>query len=135
MELNTRANDDDEKGKGMPRGRWNSSIRYLWDSWKSRGEFLKAQLQMFAILILAWCGNNWPVSYPRDENEDHTMFWVMNSVLAVTTILSLKHDPAISSKGIQVLSRDQTEEWKGWMQWAFIMVRVIILLNPRLEAF
>jgi uncharacterized integral membrane protein len=49
------------------------------------------------------------------------MFWVMNACLLVAAAFTMKHDTTVSSRGIQLLSRAQTEEWKGWMQWAFIM--------------
>jgi len=35
-------------------------------------------------------------------------------------IYTMKHEPG--TRGVQLLSRDQTEEWKGWMQFVFIMV-------------
>lgn len=96
--------------------------RNLWGHWKSRDEFVKAQKHVAGILALAFVGNNWPASYPRDENENAAMFWVMNVAILVAALVTLQHDANGSSRGIQPLSRYQTEEWKGWMQWAFIMV-------------
>jgi len=87
--------------------------------WKGRKEFLFAQAQVAVILALAHVGNTWPNSYPRNENHNPTMFWVMNACLGVAALMSLKHEP--STRGVQLLSRSQTEEWKGWMQFAFIM--------------
>jgi uncharacterized integral membrane protein len=46
------------------------------------------------------------------------MFWAMNGALFVAALVTLKHEP---SDRITILSRHQTEEWKGWMQWAFIL--------------
>jgi len=89
--------------------------------WKSRKEFVMAQVQVAVILVIAYIGNNWPVSYPRNDNHDPTMFWVMNGGLFIAFLATLKHDKEASSRGVQLLSRPQTEEWKGWMQWAFIM--------------
>jgi len=91
------------------------------NNWKSRKDFLLAQAQVVVILVIAYIGNNWPVSYPRNDNHDPTMFWAMNAALFVASIATLKHDKNASSRGVQLLSRPQTEEWKGWMQWAFIM--------------
>lgn len=91
--------------------------------WKGRKDFLKAQAQVAVILVIATIGNNWPTSYHRNENHKPFMFWIMNAVLLVASILTLKHDANGSQRGVQLLSRPQTEEWKGWMQWAFIMVR------------
>lgn len=91
------------------------------NEWKSRKAFLLAQLQVVVIVVIAYIGNNWPVSYPRDDNHDPAMFWVMNGALFIAMLATLKHDPNASSRGVQLLSRPQNEEWKGWMQWAFIM--------------
>jgi hypothetical protein len=107
--------------------RWKSHpamslLTNLWDHWKSRDDFCRAQMQVAGILVLAWCGNNWPKSYPRDDNENAAMFWLMNAVITIAAVATMKHDPNGSSHGVQVLSRNQTEEWKGLMQWVFIMV-------------
>ena len=89
--------------------------------WKSRKEFALAQAQVCVILAIAYLGNTWSSTYPRNENHDPRMFWIMNGALAVVALATLKHDPNAASRGVQLLSRPQTEEFKGWMQWAFIM--------------
>ena len=99
-----------------------SLTNILMKHWKGRKEFLSAQGQVAVILLVAFVGNNWPKSYHRNENHNPPMFWVMNALLLVAAIATLKHDSNASSRGVQLLSRSQTEEWKGWMQWAFIMV-------------
>jgi N-acetylneuraminate 9-O-acetyltransferase len=104
----------------------DSDLKYtkdmsIFSQWKSRKEFLYAQLQVVVIVVIAYIGNTWSVSYPRNDNHDPSMFWVLNVALLIAAVLTLKHDPNGSSRGVQLLSRPQTEEWKGWMQWAFIM--------------
>jgi hypothetical protein len=96
----------------------------IFPSWTGKMDFLKAQAQVAAILVIAAIGNLWPVAYKRNDNHNPTMFWVMNAGLLVVSLYTLKHDKEGSARGVQLLSRPQTEEWKGWMQWAFIMVRV-----------
>jgi 10 TM Acyl Transferase domain found in Cas1p len=91
--------------------------------WKGRDEFLSAQGQVAVVLIIAYIGNNWEPSYPRNDNHSMPMFWAMNGLILIVALATMKHDPDGSARGIQLLSRSQTEEWKGWMQWAFIMVR------------
>eukprot|EP00594_Rhizosolenia_setigera_P013223 CAMPEP_0178960642 /NCGR_PEP_ID=MMETSP0789-20121207/13088_1 /TAXON_ID=3005 /ORGANISM="Rhizosolenia setigera, Strain CCMP 1694" /LENGTH=432 /DNA_ID=CAMNT_0020644035 /DNA_START=214 /DNA_END=1512 /DNA_ORIENTATION=- len=49
------------------------------------------------------------------------MFWLMNLLLLIGAIATWKHTPKPASRGVTFLNRGQTEEWKGWMQWAFIM--------------
>lgn len=96
-------------------------MNLLSNHWKGRKDFLLAQGQIAVVLVVAYVGNNWPHSYPRNENAKPYMFWAMNALLLIAGIATLKHDGNSSSRGVQLLSRPQTEEWKGWMQWAFIM--------------
>lgn len=99
-----------------------SVLSAILAGWKGRNDFLKAQAFVAGILVLAYVGNTWPRSYDRNLNKDPTMFWLANLGLFLAAMASWKHDPSSSSRGVQLLSRAQTEEWKGWMQWAFIMV-------------
>ena len=107
---------DDPSGKKKKKTMW-------LNHWKTRKDFLIAQGSIAIVLLVAYVGNNWPHTYHRNENHNPQMFWIMNTVLAIAAIASLKHDANGSARGVQLLSRPQTEEWKGWMQWAFIMVR------------
>lgn len=43
------------------------------------------------------------------------MFWCMAVMLLVASVLNVR-----KSKGGDVLNREQTEEWKGWMQFMFL---------------
>jgi hypothetical protein len=99
-----------------------SVVTQVFQSWKGAKEFGLAQLQVAVILTLAWCGNNFPKSYPRNDNHNMPMFYAMNAAFLLAGLMTLHHDVQGSSRGVQLLSRPQTEEWKGWMQWAFIMV-------------
>ncbi len=44
------------------------------------------------------------------------MFWSVALILLVSSALNVH-----TSKGGDVLNREQTEEWKGWMQFMFLM--------------
>lgn len=44
------------------------------------------------------------------------MFWCVALMLLVSSLLNVR-----KSKGGDVLNREQTEEWKGWMQFMFLM--------------
>ena len=89
--------------------------------WSSRRDFLLAQAQVAAILFIANLGNNFPNSYPRNDNVNPTMFWVVCGGMAVAALATMKHVDSDPRRGVQLLGRAQTEEWKGWMQFAFIM--------------
>ena len=96
--------------------------RIVQHQWKGNMDFVYAQAQVVLILAIAYIGNNWKYTYPRNENQNYTLFWGMNVFILVVGLTTMKHTPSHRST-IQILSRSQTEEWKGWMQWAFIMVR------------
>jgi 10 TM Acyl Transferase domain found in Cas1p len=100
----------------------------LFKHWKGASDFGKAQVQVMIVLLIAYIGNNWKYSYHRNDNHNVGMFWIMNAVLLIAGLCTLQHEPSRLHRStgqpiIQLLSRPQTEEWKGWMQWAFIMVR------------
>lgn len=88
--------------------------------WKGRNDFLKAQVQVAVILGIAHLGNNWPQSYPRNDNHDPRMYWIMVGAMLLAALASIRRDKKTSTR-VVMLSRSQTEEWKGFMQWAFIM--------------
>jgi hypothetical protein len=95
--------------------------------WKGRHEFFSAQAQVAVVLLIAYIGDRWPKSYPRNDNHDPRMFWICNACLLVAALVTLKREENGSARGIQLLSRPQTEEWKGWMQWAFILVSELMI--------
>ena len=122
LPINKAAEEKEEEQEQDPKfGNKKRSLMMFLNNWKGRKDFLLAQVQVAVILGIAYIGNTWKTTYPRNDNHDPRMFWVMNASLLVASVVTLKHDPKASSRGVQLLSRPQTEEWKGWMQWAFIM--------------
>ncbi|CAD7967689.1 unnamed protein product [Amoebophrya sp. A25] len=89
--------------------------------------FLAAQCQLGLVCLVAHVGNNWPQSYPRNENANPRMFWASVCVcliLGASTFTKRRGPSGGGSKStartVTPLCREQTEEWKGWMQWMFI---------------
>jgi len=107
--------DSNKEGFGLENskaGSWSNQFlnKYpILAQWKSRRAFVTAQYQVFGILAVAYVINNWPISYPRDENHSDGMFWIMVLVMLGGAIYTMKHEPG--TRGVQLLSRDQTEEW------------------------
>jgi len=88
-------------------------------------DFSLAQCKVAVILAVAHFGNIWEPSYPRNDNHAPSMFWLVNAFLAVGTFMTWTWKASSAGRGggsprIVMLGREQTEEWKGWMQWAFI---------------
>ena len=113
--------DSSKKRRNMTLSSFGQKIsRIFSQQWAGRMDFLYAQMQVIVVLIIAYIGNNWKNTYPRNENQNYSLFWAMNVFILVVGLFTMQHTP--SPNRIQILSRSQTEEWKGWMQWAFIMV-------------
>lgn len=119
-------NKDDLLPKKRQRRRiMMDAANVIRNHWKGGKDFLSAQAQVVFVLLIAYIGNNWEPSYPRNENHNPSMFWVMNVAILVAALCTLKHEPSRGGN-VQLLSRAQTEEWKGLMQWAFIMVCLFV---------
>lgn len=83
--------------------------------------FCKAQCQIAVVLAFAHFGNIYEPSYPRNDNHAPQVFWLVNAILAVGAFFTWtwKASSAGRSGGsprVIILGREQTEEWKGWMQ-------------------
>jgi len=99
----------------------------VWHTREWWQTLLLAQARIGAVLLVAYIGNWWPHSYQRNQNADPLLFWtscVGCLVGALATIVAKKERPHPKTgeirRKIVFLCREQTEEWKGWMQWAFI---------------
>jgi len=103
-----------------------SSIK-AWAAQEKNGakDFIVAQCKVAVVLAVAHVGNKFEPAYPRNDNHNPSMFWFVNAILLVATIFSWTWKPSSAGRGggsprVIMLGREQTEEWKGWMQWAFI---------------
>ena len=93
------------------------------DLWTGKKDFLLAQAKVAFVLLVAWVGDNFEPSYPRNDNHNMTLFWSFHLVLLIAAAATWTYTPPKDPSSVRVtmLSRPQTEEWKGWMQFAFIM--------------
>lgn len=94
------------------------SSKVVIDKLPGFGKFLFAQIQLGIILSIACYGDGWEPSYHRNENHNMTLYWSLHVVLLLVSIMTWTHKPR---ERVTLLSREQTEEWKGWMQFSFIM--------------
>eukprot|EP00903_Cladosiphon_okamuranus_P018236 g16775.t1 len=68
------------------------------------------------IITFAYMCENHPLFAHSKKVHDMDMFWCVALMLLVSSALNVR-----KSKGGDVLNREQTEEWKGWMQFMFLM--------------
>lgn len=69
-----------------------------------------------AILTFAYMCEKHPLFTPGEKDHNLDIFWSLCMILLVVSILNVR-----KSKTSDVLNREQTEEWKGWMQVGFLM--------------
>jgi hypothetical protein len=68
-----------------------------------------------AVLALCYVCENHPPFPHLAKTENPAMYWGSFAVLMVVSLFSMKQ-----SKMTDFMHRDQTEEWKGWMQFLFL---------------
>ena len=49
---------------------------------------------------------------------DRDLYWAVTAQLFLVAFVTLRKVP---KNGSEILGREQTEEWKGWMQFSFLM--------------
>ena len=129
--MNRRAEDENSKvrRKSTPALAMSSILSRIraWATQDQNGlkDFMIAQLKVALILFIAYKGDKFEPAYPRNDNHDPTIFWIVNACLAVGAFYTWKWEASRTGRSggsprIVCLGREQTEEWKGWMQWAFI---------------
>jgi len=68
------------------------------------------------ILLFAFQSENYPIFQHGAKEHDFDMFWFVVLTFGAFSLLNIRptKDPA-------VLGREQSEEWKGWMQFMFLL--------------
>jgi hypothetical protein len=62
-----------------------------------RTAFVQAQAHVMVVLLIAYVGNNWEYSYPRNDNHSYAMFWAMNAAVMVAGLVTLQYPPVTPS--------------------------------------
>ena len=73
--------------------------------------------------------NQWEPCFPRNKNENFPNFWIVCGINLVGSVVILVtmdgkrarsvRQPSEVQKASKMLSRQQTDEWRGWMQLAW----------------
>ncbi len=85
---------------------------------RSSIQLLFSQLSEFgAILLYSWLCENAPVFEHGKKWHSRDFFWFVTFVYLAIGATTMKANP----QNTKLLNREQTEEWKGWMQFLFLM--------------
>ena len=80
---------------------------------------LLVELSKFGgILALCWCAEHRPIYPHMDKVYDKDLYWFVTAQLFLVALVTTRKVPR---NGQDILGREQTEEWKGWMQFSFLM--------------
>lgn len=68
------------------------------------------------LLLFSYMCEHYPLFPHSAKIHDMDMFWLVHLALFIASVWKLE-----KSKTTDLLNREQTEEWKGWMQFSFLM--------------
>ena len=89
-----------------------SAITLTWDSFRTMS---RSVALLGVILFYAYnCEHN-PINPQGHKGVDFDFFWFVAVMFFLLALLRV--EPGATS---EVLNRDQSEEWKGWMQYLFL---------------
>eukprot|EP00924_Labyrinthula_sp_SR-Ha-C_P000485 snap_masked-scaffold_27-processed-gene-0.22-mRNA-1 protein AED:0.25 eAED:0.26 QI:0/0/0/0.8/1/1/5/0/945 len=98
----------------------DKKIKFLTLESSDINNFLSELSQLCLILLYIWISENRPAFSHGEKWHDLDLFWFLTLGFFIAGLFSLKIEPE-NSKAIDVLNRNQTEEWKGWMQVMFLL--------------
>ena len=73
-------------------------------------------ISLCTLLLYSKILNEWPESYDRKLNQNKSLFWSCVFAMVLVALLTIRR---VKKTGI--LNREQTDEWKGWMQIIFLL--------------
>jgi hypothetical protein len=104
----SRGEERAKTGKVVPALSWSSSSVLV----------LTGELGvMGCIMLYAWLCENYPLFEHAQKEHLPDFFWFICLGLLLVSFGSLEHDPHVND----LVNRDQSEEWKGWMQTVFLL--------------
>lgn len=78
--------------------------------------FAHETFAFFTILLACWFFENHPLFPHEQKSHDLDSLWFITGALLVAAFFTVEH-----CRETSILNRDQTEEWKGWMQAIFLL--------------
>ena len=105
------------KGATGDTNRENKRISKLEMTPTSILALLKMTSECGFILLYIWCCENIPFSPHAQRFGTKTLFWTLFVIFIFFALATFKRN---KNNVNTILNRDQTEEWKGWMQYLFL---------------
>jgi hypothetical protein len=94
------------------------SMAFDISSLSSIHALLREMSRFGGVLGVCWLAEHHP-PYPHlTKVYDRDLYWAVTALLFLVSVYTLKPVP---KNGTEILGREQTEEWKGWMQFSFLM--------------
>eukprot|EP00051_Salpingoeca_urceolata_P016158 m.213282 g.213282 ORF g.213282 m.213282 type:complete len:939 (-) comp18603_c2_seq1:36-2852(-) len=87
-------------------------VTSLLSCWRLGSEVVR----FAAILLLAYCAEYHPFYPHGHKDHDMDMFWFLVLLLLLASLLDIR-----KTSTTDLVNREQTEEWKGWMQFMFLL--------------
>jgi len=87
-----------------------NALSSIFSAWGGREEFLKSQAFMIAILSIAWFGDNWEPSYPRNDNHNMQMYYYVHVILFALAAITWTHKPRGSTATSKGPSNEEYEK-------------------------
>ncbi len=99
------------------RGASGGRVGALDNSIASVIEALSMGFELGAILLFSWCCENVPLWPHNEKFGSNLIFWGLFALFMFVALFTVKLN---KNSDDTLLNRDQTEEWKGWMQYLFL---------------
>ena len=80
-------------------------------------DLLRRFSEVGAYMLLCWVCENRPLHAHMQKGELAYLFWPLFGIFMVAAIATVRKNKV---PGAEILNREQTEEWKGWMQYLFL---------------
>ena len=75
-------------------------------------------VELGSILMVAWINEKAPIFPHERKMSGEGFFWPVWFIFLGLALLSVRRN---GDGGDKLLNREQSEEWKGWMQFLFLM--------------
>lgn len=110
-------NKEKKRKNGSPKKNKSKHVAKLSMTTESVRQLLQMLVECGFIMLYIWWCENMPYTPHEQRFGTKTLFWTLFAIFTICALLTFKRNKNDINT---VLNRDQTEEWKGWMQYLFL---------------